>query len=338
MYWTVMTFVAMLLTGAAHAATIAQETRTAKSGKIFRDIVIDGKLNYEDASKFDSLFQTMSRAGTDDITVKLTGPGGNLVAGLQIGDIIHKNDLLTWVPEKFECLSICATMWISSQRRWATSTSLLGFHAPVLDGQESGAGGALMGAAYTRWGLSSGLILYLTTAAPDQLIFLTEESAGKYELAYKGELPNEGFVQLLLQEMAKDNKKDLPQREAKKEEWPSSPLPPPPQQQQSQSQSYAVRLTYNLNLRAAPVSSSANILDYVWPNYIPQNSIFTFRDFNKACTQTPDGDVWCKVDHEVYGQTYSGWVNAYYLELADGTKVQCLWRGARGCNTSRVPL
>ena len=153
-----MTVVAMLFTGAAHAATITQETHTGKDGKVFRDISITGEIKYEDMDKSDRMLEIMSRAGTSDLTVRLESPGGNLIAGLHIANAIHNSGLLTWVAEKTQCTSICAVIWLSGTRRWATNTSLLGFHAPALDGQESGAGGALLGAAYQRWGLSSDLI------------------------------------------------------------------------------------------------------------------------------------------------------------------------------------
>jgi ATP-dependent protease ClpP protease subunit len=314
-----MTVVAMLFAGAAHAATITQETHTGKDGKVFRDISITGEIKYEDMDKFDRMLEIMTRAGTSDLMVRLESPGGNLIAGLHIANAIHNSGLLTWVAEKTQCTSICAVIWLSGTRRWATNTSLLGFHSPVLDGQESGAGGALLGAAYQRWGLSSDLIVYLTTPAPDQVIFLTEESARKYNLTYEGELPTEGFIQLLLQEFAKNNQ----QQEAKREE-------PPPQQQQQQV--YETRLAYNLNLRAAPDPYSANILYYVWPNYIPQNTVVTFHDNFASCTKTAYGDVWCQISITVSGQAFTGWVNAYYLTLTDGRRVQCLWQGANGCN------
>jgi hypothetical protein len=104
------------------------------------------------------------------------------------------------------------------------------------------------------------------------------------------------------------------------------------QQQQQQQQVYETRLAYNLNLRAAPDPYSANILYYVWPNYIPQNTVVTFHDNFASCTKTVYRDVWCQISITVSGQAFTGWVNAYYLTLTDGRRVQCLWQGANGCN------
>ena len=105
-----MTVVAMLFTGAAHAATITQETHTGKNGKVFRDISITSEIKYEDMDKFDRMLEIMTRAGTSDLMVRLESPGGNLIAGLHIANAIHNSGLLTWVAEKTQCTSICAVI------------------------------------------------------------------------------------------------------------------------------------------------------------------------------------------------------------------------------------
>jgi len=69
--------------------------------------------------------------------------------------------------------------------------------------QEIGQSNAVLGGYYSRMGLSDDAIAYLTTASPTEMIYLTQESAKKYEIAYENALPTEGDIQLLLQRLLK---------------------------------------------------------------------------------------------------------------------------------------
>lgn len=112
---------------------------------------------------------------------------------------------------------------------------------------------------------------------------------------------------------------------------PSQPQQPPPQPPQP-PQKVATQVVENVNLRAAPNPFSPNILSDIWPNYIAAGNEFDFIDLKNSCTMMPTGDVWCRVTHNhPSGQQYKGWVNAFYLALNNGMRVQCLWPGANAC-------
>ena len=88
-------------------------------------------------------------------------------------------------------------------------------------------------------GLCDEAIAYLTTASPTEVIYLTQESAKKYGIAYENALPTEADIQLLLQRLLK-------------------PSPP-----QSQSSPIVTTVTDNLMLRRYPDPLSPSVLEFV---------------------------------------------------------------------------
>ena len=211
------------------------------------------------------------------------------------------------MPENTGCCSVCASLWIAGAPRRSTDMSLIGFHA-ASDGQqrENGAANAVLGAYYAAMRLSYPAIAYLTTASPTEVIYLTQESAKKYEIAYEGALPAEGDIQLLLQRLLK------------------TPPPPPPQSQSPHQPGIETTVTENLMLRLGPDPLSPNLLEGLSPDYIPAGRRFNFKDFSQACTRIYSGRIWCKLNVSgPDGQLRRGWVNAYYLLLSNGVRVAC---------------
>ena len=66
-----------------------------------------GRLMLDDEKKFESQTQNIQRA-----TVVLQSPGGNLIAGLEIGKIIRAKNFNTLVPGSSMCASACALAWL----------------------------------------------------------------------------------------------------------------------------------------------------------------------------------------------------------------------------------
>jgi hypothetical protein len=321
--------IAVVVSGSAQAATITYNVRAPGY-----DITIDGEIKVGDAKEFERIAGLI---GNNTALVILSGPGGTFIDARQIGKLIRSRNWSTQVKDE-ECLSACATIWISGVKRWASQKSLIGFHA-VYDGrsgQESGPGNALAGAYLNEIGLSDEAIAYLTMAPSDMVVYLTAESASKYSIAYEGRLPMEAYIQLLLQFAMKEKEIEKRQEEKHKDQPPtqSQPQPQPPSEEKHR---LIAQVAQNLNLRASPTPFSANVLDYVWPNYVSAGRYIDFYDLNAGCTMISSGDVWCKITlHHENGNSYSGWLNAYYLLLDNGTRMSCLWQGAAGCDSSSV--
>jgi hypothetical protein len=296
--------------GCAHAADITSSPR-ANNNKII-DVSIHGMITVNDDQRFHDAVQAIDETKT--VLVKLDSPGGLIFPGIEIGNLIHLRGWTTWVQEKTVCSSTCAAIWIAGgAHRWATDTSLIGFHAAydIRSMQENGQSNAVLGSYYSRMGLSDDAIAHLTLAGPNQVIYLTQESAQKYHILYEGALPEEGHVQLLLQLLAQQLA-------------PSSPAPP--SQSPPQPSGVVTTVTENLMLRRDPDPSSPSVLDQPELNAsIPKGTeVALYADcevWRGSGRGEQDADnVWCPV---IYGNQ-RGWANGLYLQMRDGRRMACM--------------
>ena len=197
MKWTVAML--MLLTGTAHAADFRQSV--TPNGKDVQ-IRITSTIEFNDAELFKKQVDSAKLLGSDKrIVIDLRSPGGNFMGGLLIAELIHDDKLKTWVRADKSCTSICAIMWLAGFERFAKSTSLIGFHAAYdgTTGQETGKGNAILGSMLTKWGYDLEAVAFVTTAGPNDILYLSRASAQKYGIKFRGELPTEEYIQLVLQ-------------------------------------------------------------------------------------------------------------------------------------------
>jgi len=167
----VVSLLAMTLATPASAATIVLD----RSGSPPM-LILAGEIVRGDGERF-----AEAAAGLDAAVVMLASPGGNMLAGLRIGQVVRGQKFSTLVPDGALCASACAYIWLGGLQRFMQPRGLVGFHAAyvVRDGAklESGAGNALVGAYLSRLGLSDDAILYISATAPEQITWLTREAA-----------------------------------------------------------------------------------------------------------------------------------------------------------------
>ncbi|MCB8878255.1 COG3904 family protein [Acidisoma silvae] len=142
-------------------------------------IKVIGQINEGDSDQFSSVIQGYSKA-----IVIFDSPGGNLFAGLQIGQVIRTHEFATGVADGAFCASACALAWLGGTQRYIQGSGEVGFHAAYMEdasGQksESGVGNALVGAYLTRLGLSDDAIIYIEQADPDNITWLTPDDANR---------------------------------------------------------------------------------------------------------------------------------------------------------------
>jgi hypothetical protein len=141
-------------------------------------ITIVGPLKLTDGDAFANVVSSR-----DSALIVFNSDGGNLLAGLRIGQLIRIRQFATLVPDSARCASACAIAWLGGTKRFMQSTALIGFHAAFLIENgivtETGAGNALVGAYLSRLGLSDAAILYIEKAHPDQINWLTKKDAAE---------------------------------------------------------------------------------------------------------------------------------------------------------------
>ena len=141
-----------------------------------RMIVVEGEFNEGDGETF---AEVSKRVGQGQALVAFDSPGGALIAGLQIGQVIRLRHFSTVVPQDATCASACAIAWLAGTPRFLQTGGRVGFHAAFdRDTREvSGVGNGLVGAYLSRLGLSDAAIVYVEQADPDDVTWLSVADA-----------------------------------------------------------------------------------------------------------------------------------------------------------------
>ena len=115
--------------------------------------------------------------------VLLNSLGGNVVEALAIGQAIRNAGLDTAILNQAVCASACALIWLAGINRYLAPEGLVGFHAAYSgsgdDARENGAANALVGAYLTKLGLPYEAVVYVTSAAPNDIQWLSFDDARK---------------------------------------------------------------------------------------------------------------------------------------------------------------
>lgn len=139
-------------------------------------VTIRGELESGDGDTFAEKVLRLKEA-----VVVFNSPGGNLVAGLEIGRAIRLKGFDTFVADGMVCASACGLAWLGGKTLLAGPRAQIGFHAAwAMEGgqkRETGAGNALVGAYLHSLGLRDEAIVYLTLASPDDAKWLNFKDA-----------------------------------------------------------------------------------------------------------------------------------------------------------------
>lgn len=157
----------------AAAAQISKPSELASDGQDI--VIVSGELEAGD----DERFELLTRDSTE-VQVVLNSPGGNLMAGIGIGRIVRSRGYRTAVLNGSVCASACALAWLGGQNRFLGKTGRVGFHAassPNEATSPSSAGNAVMGAYLGELGLSTRAIVYISSAPPQGVTWLSLDAA-----------------------------------------------------------------------------------------------------------------------------------------------------------------
>lgn len=157
-----------------YAAEISKLTVPGFSG--YEMIIIKGDIVNGDSQRFIDVAKSTRKA-----TVVLTSQGGSVHEALKIGRMIRDLDWATMVLPEDYCYSACGLIWISSQRRYLSQSSSIGFHAAYKNvygvNKETGMGNAEIGSYLTHIGLGIEAIRFITQAPPEGMNIMTPKIA-----------------------------------------------------------------------------------------------------------------------------------------------------------------
>ena len=122
-------------------------------------------------------------------TLRLSSLGGNVQAALALGETVRREGIGTDVPARGVCASACGLVWLAGAPRAMGQDAHVGLHAAYLRRNgvsvETGAANALIGAYLGRLGLDDRAIVYLTSAAPDEMTWILPADRQRYGIAYE---------------------------------------------------------------------------------------------------------------------------------------------------------
>lgn len=146
-------------------------------------IGLEGDVEPGDAGRFQKLAAQYPKA-----VVVLNSAGGVLFEALDIGKIIHLKHYDTLVAHDMLCASACALIWVAGERRMLSPRGKVGFHAGYRDNdgqaEEVGVANALIGRYLTMLNLSERAVIFATSAAPDEMLWLDQRSRGEAGISF----------------------------------------------------------------------------------------------------------------------------------------------------------
>ena len=158
----------------ANASTADVSVEPPASGWPTR-ILISGLLNWDNADQF-----IQKAEGVSNAVVLLNSEGGDLLAGLSIGDMIRAKKFATAVKRDGACASVCGLVWLSGVQRFLEPGARIGFRAAS---GTSEPGSASLGAYLNEIGLPDRATKYITEAPSDGMSWLDHVQAEKLGIA-----------------------------------------------------------------------------------------------------------------------------------------------------------
>jgi hypothetical protein len=165
---------AVFFAAATAVPALAADFDVLPGGDDYKMIVLRGEIVEGDADRFYEIARGVPRA-----TVVLESLGGAVNEGLSIAAEVRLRDYATLVLEGDGCFSMCAVIWVASNRRYMAPDAMIGAHAAFNadDRTESGVANADIGAFLNEVGLSREAIRYFTLAKPDEFNLITPQLA-----------------------------------------------------------------------------------------------------------------------------------------------------------------
>ena len=153
-----------------------------KEGTDVALIVISGEISDGDSEKFRQVALTSKRA-----VVFLDSNGGSTIEALEIGKLIKIAGFSTYVSSYAPCNSACSLVWVAGSKRFLGEGGKVGFHATYIENNgkrmESGVGNAIVGSYLDQLHLSERAIIFATSAAPDEIKYLTLTNSADSEIS-----------------------------------------------------------------------------------------------------------------------------------------------------------
>lgn len=174
----------------AHSiATAASITSTvSKEGKVIVSIV--GEITEGDADTLKLIIKSTNDSGRLVSGVRLDSPGGSILEGSKLAEIIRYGKMATVVANGATCASACFIVFAAGNPSYASYSASIGVHgASDENGHETveaGAATVSMARIIKELGVPASIIGKMVVTPPDQIVWLTPEDLRSMGTAMTG--------------------------------------------------------------------------------------------------------------------------------------------------------
>jgi len=155
----------------------------SKDGKTRLDLI--GEILPGDADKLKAEIQKANDSNRLVVTIRLNSPGGNLVEGVTIADLVRKGRIATSVLNGAQCASACFIIFAAGNEKFASYQAQIGVHgASDENGRETTqSNSATIGMARVvrELGVPSSIVGKMVVTPPDQMVWLTVDDLRSME-------------------------------------------------------------------------------------------------------------------------------------------------------------
>lgn len=179
------------LTTSASAATI--DGYLNDEGKVV--LTLEGEIKPGDSKKMQDLIDQVHWKNREVIALRLSSPGGNMMEGVHIADIVNDNKLATVVVNNTFCASACFIAFAAGHEKYASAHSSLGVHgAANKDGKQdvdSMSATVVMAKILNMMHVPVSVIGKMVITPPEEMVWLKMEDMQQWDVHVTG-LPKKG--------------------------------------------------------------------------------------------------------------------------------------------------
>jgi hypothetical protein len=165
----------LLAVGGGSRAIAATFTKLPpKDGKTIAALA--GEIKDGDAEGLKLLIKTENDLGHLIYAIRLNSPGGSLLEGTNLAEIIRQARISTSVLSGSQCASACFIAFAAGTDKFANYGALIGVHgASDKSGRESGTATVSMARIVKELGVPAGIIGKMVVTPPDQIVWLSPD-------------------------------------------------------------------------------------------------------------------------------------------------------------------
>jgi hypothetical protein len=139
-------------------------------------VALSGEIQQGDSDSLTLLIKSENDAGRLVHAIRLSSPGGNLMEGVMLAEIVKQGKISTSVLNGSQCASACFIVFAAGTEKFANYGALIGVHgASDKSGRESGTATVSMARIVKDFGVPAGIIGKMVVTPPDEMVWLSPD-------------------------------------------------------------------------------------------------------------------------------------------------------------------